>query len=301
MNYAIREAEGGAVMERIETAVEKWLIHARQFTLKTQEHYKMVISQFIKSLPPETETIDQLSSSLIEQYIDGLLVRWTNRTGNAHLTACKSFARWLARNYDIPNHAAKVSMLREAPPNARFLTWDEYQQILKSEKCPEQYKDVIRFIANTGLRKTEMLNLKWSNINQGFKMLTITGKGRRRRHIPLNQISRDILLKCPRESDYCFAGLISNSQSRNCLYQLCKNITKRTGIKRFGPHSIRHLFATTLLERGVPIAHVSMLLGHASIETTQRAYIHFTPAFLAGLTDCLMEKELNPAAEPEQP
>lgn len=275
----------------ITNVVGNWLIYIRgRFTERTQVHYKFVIGRFVETLPEEIVSIAQLHNRYIENYISTVISKNTNRTGNAHLTVLKSFHRWLARQYDLPNYGEKVDMLHEDPPGPRqrFLTSEEYQKVLAA--CNEFHADVIRFIANTGVRATEFAKLTWRDISEDSKMLTVrNGKGRKRRFVPLNSICRDILEKYPRESDEQPIGLIKDIMHRNSAGQICRRLAKKAGVRIFGTHALRHFFATELLRHGVPIAYVSQLLGHASIKTTEQIYAHWQPHFFNGITDCLAE------------
>lgn len=257
--------------KRARTAIiNQWLCHNRRFTARTQGHYKMVIKRFSKYIPLD---IEQLSNQHIEAYINDLLEHSSNRTANAHLTVCKSFCRWLSKIYDLPNPAAKIEMLKEDPPKQRWLTHTEYLKVLNV--CMNGEADTIKLIANTGLRATEVVNLNGNSVFED--KLIITGKGRKRRVIPLNQTLKEILSRSTH---------INFSKNRTQLYRLCQRLSQRANVPRFGPHSLRHYFCTELLKRGVSMVNVSKLLGHSSVKTTER-YLHFESHFLTGVTDCL--------------
>lgn len=246
--------------------------------MRTQQHYKSVIRQFVASL--RISFIEDLTSCHIDQYISNLLGHAKNRTGNAHLTAIKSFCHWLAKNYDIPNPAASIDMLKEDPPIQRCLTYEEYKRVLSV--CSEQEADLIRFLGNTGLRATEAINLTWDSIDG--KWLKVVGKGRKFRTIPLNVTARSVLAKYPHQPTTPINFIKS---TRMQLYRLCCRLAIKAEIPRFGPHALRHYFATELLRRGVPISYVSQILGHSSIKTTESIYIHFKRSYLDGITDVL--------------
>lgn len=252
------------------TTINEWLCHCRRFTARTQEHYKMVINRFCKYIPLE---IEQLNSRHIEAYINDLLERSSNRTANAHLTVIKSFCRWLSKIYDLPNPAAKIEMLKEDPPKQRYLTHTEYLKVL--EACKDGESDTIKFLANTGLRASELVNLNGSIYDD---KLVVDGKGRKRRVIPLNKTCKEILSRSTH---------INFSKNRVQLYRLCSRLSDKANVPRFGPHALRHYFATELLKRGVPMIDVSKLLGHSSVKTTESIYFHFESHFLNGVTDVL--------------
>jgi len=255
--------------------VTDWLSHNRRFTARTQGHYKMVIWRFVKFMPGD---IEKLSSNHIESYIADLLDRSSNRTGNAHLTVIKSFCRWLERTYDAPNPAAKIPMLKEDPPKQRWLTHEEYLRILAV--CKDGESDTIKLIAMSGLRASEVVGLSRDDIHED--KLVIIGKGRKRRVIPLNKTLKEILSRSTH---------INFAKNRVQLYRLCQRLSRRANIPCFGPHALRHYFATELLrggetKRGVSMVNVSALLGHSSVKTTER-YLHFQDSFLTGVTDVL--------------
>lgn len=266
----------------ITLATGQWRAYIRRYTERTQGHYKGVIRQFLISLP--ALTVDQLKPYHISSYVNNLLLERKNRTANAHLTVLKSFCRWLSVNYDVPNVAKEIPMLREDPPQQRFLTHQEYLKALSV--CNKREADVIRFIGNTGLRASEVCNLAWDCVNFDMTAITITGKGRKRRTIPLNQTCRQILSKYTRQPDTSIEFLKSNRQRLWCL---CQKVSKKAGLKPFGPHALRHYFATELVKRGVPISYVSRLLGHSSTKFTESLYVHFNSDFLQGITDVLDE------------
>ena len=271
--------------ETVVNAIGQWLHYNRRHTPRTQDHYQRVIRDFLDSLPATVIDIRQISSRHILAYLNQLLNCYKNRTANAHLTAIKSACRFLAEHYEIPNPAESVRMLREEPPKQRFLSPTEYKMVLEATE-PRQ-RGIIEFLANTGLRAAEFTDLRWSDVSADHKQLTITGKGRKRRTIPLNRRCQEILSELNPKAKGSIWMSKSLKRPRWKLYSICKKASKAAGIRIFGPHSLRHYFATELLRRGVHISHVSQLLGHSSIRTTEQIYIHFVPEYLAGTTDVL--------------
>lgn len=266
--------------------IAEWLEYCRRHAKGTQHNYRAVIVHFIEY--SGIETIDQLNCRLIEQYISSLLGDGkANATVNKYFIVLKSFCRWLARNYDVPNCTIGIQRLKTDPAEPRVLTWEEYQKILSV--CNGQNGDIVRFLANTGVRCSELISLRWVDVSPDLKMLTVIGKGRKKRYIPLNDVCREVLQTYERGPDDIRLNFIRTRTHRKSIYKICIKLSKKAGIPPAGPHSYRHLFATELLRRGVPISHVSKLLGHSSIAITEKAYIHFQPDFLNGITDVLTE------------
>lgn len=279
----------------IAKVVDEWLMYCRRYSERTQEQYQYTIPRFVASLPKEVKFISQIHNRHIENYISNLLVSGLKHsTINSHLSCIKSFCRWLSRNYDIPNYAAKVELLKLQPSIQRFLTLTEYQKVLAlfgTKKRKQSYPlndrnyDIFRFLYHTGLRATEFISIKWPDISPDFKMLTVIGKANKRRCVPLNVVCREILERYPPNEN----RPIFIVNSRRTLHYICHCLAKQAEIPPFGPHALRHLHATEMLRRGAPIAYVSRILGHSSTSFTERLYIHWLPDFNNGWTDRLVE------------
>jgi len=264
----------------VTTAVDEWLNHNHRFTESTQKNYRYAIRKFVKSLPASL-TIDQLTRSHIETYLDEMVGRLSNNSFNFYLITIKSFCRFLSDHYDLPNIAQKVKKL-PGRSQQRFLSDEEYRKVLAV--CLDGERDTVQFLANTGLRADELLRLDASNITPDRKFLSIIGKGLKRREIPLNDTCKQIIERHPN---------LKLSKSYMYLYRLCQSLAGRADIKPFGPHALRHYFATSLMRRckkGVSIYRISKVLGHSSIKVTEKLYLHFVARIdLEGLTDCLDE------------
>jgi site-specific recombinase XerD len=234
----------------------------------------MVIDRFVKSAPGSIIRIHQLESGHIQEYLYQLRDQgFKNRTLNAHLTAIKSFCKFYSKRFRIANPGSEITLLSEDPPNSRFLTEKEYNKVLSL--ASQLARDRIVFLANTGLRASEFASLRPSSYNHNQSSITITGKGRKQRTIPLNHSARDVLtrLTCP--------------ATPNALWLQFSRLSVKADIPKFGPHALRHYFATQLILKGVPIAIVSKLLGHASTKTTESCYAHILHDDLRHVTDVL--------------
>jgi integrase len=288
-SISVAQSETTAIVESLAHAVAHWKSASEKLhTDRTRGLYEDVIDRFLASLPAGVADVSQVSAKHIQNYLAGMA--GTNRTGNSHLTAIKSFFRYMAGRHQIPYPAATVRMLPEDPPKARFLTPEEYRQVVAV--ADDEMKDVIRFLAHTGLRISELTSLTGANVKG--KLLTVIGKGRKRRHVPLDATAQEVLTaRNPRPGKSVFSFSLSQyMRPRQAILDRCYILATHAGVPSFGPHALRHLFATELLRHGAPISHVSQLLGHSSIKTTERVYIHFLPGYLDGATDLLAHIEL---------
>ena len=163
----------------------------------------------------------------------------------------------------------------------RFLSDAELKRleeslILQEKEQPKSYCTVkaLSLIMYTGCRMGEILNLKWENVYIKDRYIhlpdTKTGEGAR----PLNQKAIDLLssMKHKEGNPYVFYGKIPGQPIVE-IKKAWKTILKRAGIKDFRVHDLRHSFASFALKKGVPLVHVSKLLGHRNIATTMR-YAH---------------------------
>lgn len=257
------------LLARTPTAIiSRWLSYIKlRLTPRTVGHYRMVIWRFAKFLP---DNLKYLAGENIENYLQS--IKGINRTRNAHLTVIKAFNNYL-ESFGLPNPAAKIKMLREDPPKVRWLKPDEVNRILAV--CNEDEKKIILLLCHTGLRASELQSLQPNNLNGGS--FRFTGKGRKMRIVPLNATAKS-----------CVTNLkfLESYRKRNALYAMTKRLSVKAGIPVAGPHSFRRFFATSLVRKGVSIYHISKLLGHADVRTTE-IYLSCSGDELAGCTDCL--------------
>jgi len=179
------------------------------------------------------------------------------------------------------NPASKIKMLREPPPIVRYLATDEIEKLLKGcEMSEAKHLYPIVFVAlNTGMRLDEILKLKWRDVDLPNGYIHIEkAKGGKRRDIPLNSELTNLLrfsIKKP-NTEYLFCD--ENDKPFSNINRSWKTAKRRAGIKNFRFHDLRHSFASYLVMSGVDLYTVSKLLGHSSVEVTQR-YAHLSPKY----------------------
>lgn len=201
------------------------------------------------------------------------------------LSAAINYARkhW---EWDIQNPVSGMS-LRQPEGRLRWLSRAEADVLIReAEKEPRSphLADFIRLALNTGCRKNELLKLSWDRVDLKANVLRLEGehtKSGRRRAVPLNDEARRALLNrarfraqhCP-DSDWVFARRSGKRIQfmQNGFQAACT----RAKIKGFRVHDLRHTFASWLVQGGVPLLEVAKLLGHSTIEMTER-YAHLAP------------------------
>ena len=254
----------------ISAVMEEWLLEIQRFSVDTQRHYRATINSFFLDL--SKKYIKDVSSTDIKQYLTKF--RWTHKetTCNTNLGAIKSFFRYASNVYGITNVASGIPEYKEKMPHRPFISKKDLDTILSN--ATQREKDIILMLAHTGLRCSELAGLRPENISPNLSSITIQGKGGKIRTIPCNQTVQEILSRH-----------INFPMNRKSIYNICKYSSLRVGMP-LAPHTLRRYFATSLLGKGVSLLIISRLLGHSSVQTTER-YLCIDSSFLLGSTDVL--------------
>jgi site-specific recombinase XerD len=281
MNHIIKLTES---QEMLSDLIEIWFDYIElRFSPMTVIMYKLALKQFLSTLPAKTPK-DSITPLHIEKYINYLVkTNHTNRTANCYLIAIRSFFRWAVNYYQIDNPAACIPKLIERPPKYRCLSQGEYQKIIDVTQGVENA--ALQFLGNTGLRRNEFRSLTYANFTTNFIQI-IKGKGHKKRLVPLNNVCKELLQKYSQNGNLV-PPFVDKFQHRESLYYLCQKLARQVSIPSFGPHALRHFFATRLIRAGISLIKVSKILGHSSITITEKIYVHLIPEDLLGVTDCL--------------
>lgn len=250
--------------------IAEWLNFCKRLAPDTQRHYHRTIVEFVEY--SNIETVAELNRQHIIVYLNTKINKVKNSTINKHLKCLKSFCRYLFDVYDIPNATQKIKKFKEDMPNTPFINQSQYEKILLS--ATQRESDIIKLLANLGLRASELCSLRPENISPNLSSIRIQGKGGKVRTIPCNQTVREILSRD-----------IKFPKNRKSIYNICRKAGNRVGI-HLAPHMLRRFFATSLVNKGVSLLIVSRLLGHTSLQTTE-IYLKMDFSFLEGSTNVL--------------
>ena len=207
----------------------------------------------------------------------------------AHLiTVLRSFYSFLSKEGIInQNLCSDIVMPKIEAKLPSYLTSEEVNKLLdiKLEK-PNDYRNkaMLELAFATGLRVSELVNLKVSDINFNDCYLRVMGKGKKERIVPIDDMAlkyvkayldyyRNKLLK-NKDSEYLFISSYGTTITRQAFFKLIKGECEKKGIeKEISPHTLRHSFASILLKNGANIRVIQELLGHEDLKTTQ-IYTH---------------------------
>ncbi len=215
------------------------------------------------------------------------------RSTARQLSSFRRFYRFLLREGVIGDDPTlKIEMPKIGRSLPRSLTEAEVEALLAAPDThdPLGHRDrtMLEVLYATGLRVSELINLKQSEINLNQGVLRVTGKGERERLIPLGDEAQkwlrefiagprmEILLE--RQTDYLFPTRRGDRMTRQAFWHIIKRYAKKAEIEgKLSPHTLRHAFATHLLNNGADLRVVQMLLGHSDLSTTQ-IYTHVARA-----------------------
>ncbi len=225
------------------------------------------------------------------------LKRVTPDTINFELkTLTNIFNRAINWGYLTENPVREVKKLKVSNSKpVRFLTVEECRRLL--DACPEDMYPIFFTYLNTGMRKSELINLEWDDIDFKRKKIKIQWKEfwqpkSGEREIPMNQGLYDLLLRLRKENDKSLKSSFvfphsDGSRIRIKLREKMIEIANKAKIKNLTRlHSLRHTFASHLVMKGVDLPTVKELMGHANIQTTM-IYSHLAPDHLADAVDKL--------------
>jgi len=211
------------------------------------------------------------------------------RSTARQLSSFRRFFRHLVREGELrEDPTAQIAMPKIGRSLPKSLTEEEVEALLAapavSDPLGHRDRTMLEVLYATGLRVSELVNLALAQVNLNQGVLRIVGKGDRERLIPLGEEAVqwiqqflqgprvEILLE--RQTDYLFPTRRGDRMTRQAFWHIIKRYARKAGVqKELSPHTLRHAFATHLLNHGADLRVVQMLLGHSDLSTTQ-IYTH---------------------------
>ncbi len=279
-------ARSGELVDRFLDAI--WM--ERGLSKNTLGAYRADLMTLGRGLSTDSKSIDMADKADLLAFIahrveNGAKPRSTAR----QLSSFRRFFRYIMREgLRDSDPTADIEMPRIGRSLPKTLSEDEVDALLNAPNTDEPlgHRDraMLELLYATGLRVSELINLKQSQINFNQGVLRIVGKGDRERLIPLGEESQrwlkkfidgarmEILLE--RQTEYLFPTRRGDRMTRQAFWHIIKRYAEKGGIrKKLSPHSLRHAFATHLLNHGADLRVVQLLLGHSDLSTTQ-IYTH---------------------------
>lgn len=268
-------------MNEIENYIKKffeYLNSYRKFSKNTLVSYQRDLNNFLSFLNDnKIFEINRISKRTIQRFMIYLKDKNLNsRTVSRHLSALRTFFNFLTFNDLIDSNPMEGIQNPKLPKNiVKFLDEGYLNQtlnVLQSKENIFQDYVILETLYSTGMRVSEICNLKKSDIDIENGLIKVSGKGNKVRLIPLTERLKNLLLeilKYRNSNDYIFQTKKGGKLYPEYIERLVKKyLSEISEDGKVYPHLIRHTFATHLLNRGADIRTIKELLGHESLETT---------------------------------
>lgn len=258
----------------------------------TLESYRRDLNKFAGWLENQCgRSLLQATHADIQAYLADLFIVQHAKSSSAgrNLSSLKRLFRYLLRQGKITTDPTLLIDAPKLPRNLpKTLTEQDVELLLASpdQKIPLGLRDRTMFevLYATGLRVSELVSLRVAQVSMDMGVVRVTGKGNKERLVPLGEEALDCLsrylsdgravLLAGKVSDDLFVTAQGHAMTRQMFWYLIKKHARCCGLnKPLSPHTLRHAFATHLLNHGADLRVVQMLLGHADISTTQ-IYTH---------------------------
>ena len=263
----------------------------RGLSINTIKSYEFDLFQFKNFIIENNinESPQKCSSSTVKRYLYKNFSKKKSRSQTRSISALKSFFNYLLFEGKInssPLNDIESPKIENRLPEV--LTEDEIKRLISSVNLDSDFgqrnKTIIEVLYGTGIRVSELTELKLSNIFFEENILKVTGKGNKERFVPLGEIAsiqikkyltnRDKLKINSKFSDILFLNRYGRQLTRSMIFKIISDSYKRIDPdKKISPHTLRHSFATHLLKNGADLRTIQLILGHESITTTE-IYTH---------------------------
>lgn len=287
----------------------QYLKNEKNVSPHTTKSYSADLEQFLSFLGPTALT--DVDHKTLRQFIAHLITQKINKTSiSRKLSAIRTFFKYLNREGILANNPARlVATPRREKKLPAVLTVDDAVRLMEAPRVDDQHngKDISRDRAiletlySTGVRASELVGMNRDDIDHRNPLVRVRGKGKKERIVPIGTKALAAIEKHieqhPKNSDTTaiFIGPSGKRLTVRSVQRILETYRKQLALKqKASPHTLRHSFATHLLESGADLRAIQELLGHASLSTTQR-YTHLN-------LDSLMEvyDKAHPKAHKEQ-
>ncbi|MEG0315190.1 MAG: tyrosine recombinase XerC [Erysipelotrichaceae bacterium] len=270
----------------------KYISNINTNSSATYEAYNLDINNFMKYLNEEgIENFSDVDRNAVYNYIAYIKDSnpyLKNSSIARRMSALRSFFRYLNEYSDvISNPFVYIKTIKCDHNIPDFLFYEEMLKFLNSINVNDKFglrnRAIFELMYASGLRVSELCNLKVNNINIKEQLLRVVGKGTKERIVPFNStakkylkkyLSNERLITSYNSDEYVFVNASNKKFTSRGIQYILDVLAKNSGLSmHLHPHMFRHSFATHLLDNGADIRFVQELLGHASLSTTQ-IYTH---------------------------
>ena len=270
----------------------EYLRKERRYSEYTVKGYDDNIDDFIKFMSARNINVLEVSKDDIREYLKYLdSLNFKNATIVRRLSSLRSFYNYLVSNNLIKSNPMKlIKNPKKEKKLPNFLQYDEFMKLLESIKNDDalsiRNKLILELLYATGLRVSELVNIKIKDIDFSNKVIKTLGKGSKERLVYFGDYAKELLdvyinserneLLNGKVSEYLLINNQGGHLTARGVEDIIDRIVNEASLKhKISPHVLRHTFATHLLDNGADLLSVKELLGHESLKATQ-IYTHIT-------------------------
>ena len=266
----------------------------------TLSAYQQDLRQFSRWLAARRQKLFAAQQSGIQQFLAERFAKGASARSNARLlSTLKQYYRYLIRigaRQDNPTALISAPRIHRSLPQS--LGESDIEKLLDAPDLESRFglrdRCMLELMYSSGLRVSELVGLQLNQINTNLGLVRLIGKGNKERVIPVGEEALHWLARYVKQgrpglqsaksmSDALFLSSRGSAITRQAFWQNIKKHLLKAGVKTvYSPHSLRHAFATHLLNHGADLRTVQMLLGHSSLSTTQ-IYTHIAQARLQSI------------------
>ncbi|MCP4123321.1 MAG: tyrosine-type recombinase/integrase [Bacteroidetes bacterium] len=275
------------------TGFLNYLQHEKRYSKRTVVSYHSDLKQFFNFL---RESYGEVNiADITTRQVRGWIVymmqsrKLTTSSVRRKISSLNTYFNYQMKRQGLKSNPAKdITPLKLPRRIPQYLTDSAMEQMTDQLEMDDQSMDglrsylIIEMLYSTGMRRQELIDLSWSDLDESRKSLNILGKGNKERHVP---ISAGLIAKLNgyrqmvgKELGYVPDNILVTDKGKK-LYpkyvynSVRKNLTLYSSLKKRSPHILRHTFATHLLNNGADLNDIKELLGHSSLASTQ-VYTH---------------------------
>ncbi len=268
---------------------KEYLLLEKKYSQNTINSYANELKKFKKYFI-DKKSLKNLNNKDIKDYVQSISGGESSKSLAHAISTLKSFYKFLLTQKYVKNNPldniVQPKIKKDLP---KVLSEEEVERLLDI-KLTNHYsyrnKAMLEMMYSSGLRVSELINLRVTDIDLEMELVRIFGKGSKERVIPLGDYAVDALIEYltyhrqsllkKQDSNYLFLSSRGDKMTRQAFFKIVKKIAKDQGIKTdFSPHTLRHSFATHLLKHGADLRSIQELLGHSDVSSTQ-IYTHIT-------------------------
>ena len=257
----------------------------------TYDNYKRDLIYFFEYVKKDYSKITKTD---IIKYIEYLSKNNNPRTVNRHIVSIKNYFKYMTKTNKISdNPCSDITGLKMPKTMPRVLSEDDINKLLDitcNTAFDYRNKAMMELMYSSGLRVSELLNLEVNNVDLDMYLVRCFGKGSKERIVPISDYAKEALdtyinvyrntLTKNKVTNILFLNSRGDKLSRQGFFKILKELALEKGInKDLSPHTIRHSFATHLIDNGADLRSVQTMLGHENIKTTQ-IYTHVSNNFV---------------------